>query len=729
MRECKLVFMSIMIMLIFSGCGKEAASNDSKEYEVQFSEVNTENRKYADAYYLTESTLYFAETGQESNCIQSLTVGEKTPEVFLKIEKNDRLLDFVILEHKETVCIVRKNDSEDIDLNENRFVLQKYDAQGSLIWEKPAEHTENCKFVVQLQLNPEGKIVLASEQEVLWYSAEGEYQGKAESEENQIENMAVDETGELYIVTVKVKEKELLKLSFSGGSLHPVKKLGSEFRLLDSNTGIYFTDNENIYYFDGKSGKEEQIISLTGNNISGNMMRCVTKKDDTYIVGTWGMENGEKIELAVLAPKTEFSEASEEPVEKEVIDFATTDAMSRYQNSVTSFNRTNLRYQINLKKYSKDFEERMNQINADFMTAEAPDVIEVLAGYSNEYYNNYVQNGYLEDLTSYLEQSEKLKKEDFTERVFEDFSVDGRLYGIPTDFTLQTLACSQELIGDRTSWNMEEFLDFLEEYPNAYNEPGWQADSIRSSILEMVMYRGIYGFVNFDEGKAYFDEGRFGKLLKRIKELNIQAVSESREVRCAEGEAVLWNVNLYSVRDLQQAEWKNGQGKKLALIGFPSGEEKRESGALLCYSGLLAINSSSEQKEGAWQFLEGQLVKALVVPKINFPTGKMALEETLMLETEVVYLTNDDGSYVLDKNGQKIENFSTINGVPYPAITMEQVEKVRKAIETAHYFQTVERTLTAVVTEEATMYFGGSRSLDETVKIIQNRIQLYLDGQ
>lgn len=95
-------------------------------------------------------------------------------------------------------------------------------------------------------------------------------------------------------------------------------------------------------------------------------------------------------------------------------------------------------------------------------------------------------------------------------------------------------------------------------------------------------------------------------------------------------------------------------------------------------------------------------------------------------EMEKEYLTDEDGEYLLDENGDKIEAVSFIGGIPHPAITEEQREKVERAIDTAFFYQNAVRTWISIIQEEADKYLHSDRSLEEVCAVIQSRVGIYL---
>ena len=127
----------------------------------------------------------------------------------------------------------------------------------------------------------------------------------------------------------------------------------------------------------------------------------------------------------------------------------------------------------------------------------------------------------------------------------------------------------------------------------------------------------------------------------------------------------------------------------------------------------IAMYSDSEQKEGAWTFIEymlseeeqswyGQEVSA-------FPVRKSALD---------VYLTKP---------------YSRIDKM-IDEISSEKVEEVKElALEIEKMFpylylsQRSSSTIADIVIEEVQAYFAGDKTVEETAAIIQNRAQLYID--
>lgn len=61
--------------------------------------------------------------------------------------------------------------------------------------------------------------------------------------------------------------------------------------------------------------------------------------------------------------------------------------------------------------------------------------------------------------------------------------------------------------------------------------------------------------------------------------------------------------------------------------------------------------------------------------------------------------------------------------------TKEQLADLESLLGRAVFFPYKTQEILAIIEEETALYFDGSKSMEETVDVIQNRVQLYLDEQ
>lgn len=95
-----------------------------------------------------------------------------------------------------------------------------------------------------------------------------------------------------------------------------------------------------------------------------------------------------------------------------------------------------------------------------------------------------------------------------------------------------------------------------------------------------------------------------------------------------------------------------------------------------------------------------------------------------------------ESEYIKDDNGGQREIpkstwASSMGGEEFSvdvfAATKEQVDQVRRMIDTAQNGETMDQEIVVIILEEASAYFSGQKSAGDVAAVIQNRVQLYLN--
>ena len=63
------------------------------------------------------------------------------------------------------------------------------------------------------------------------------------------------------------------------------------------------------------------------------------------------------------------------------------------------------------------------------------------------------------------------------------------------------------------------------------------------------------------------------------------------------------------------------------------------------------------------------------------------------------------------------------------AVTQEQYDTVMELIESTTNFLDYDQSVLGIITEEAAGYLAGDRSVEETSRLIQSRVSLYIQEQ
>lgn len=142
-------------------------------------------------------------------------------------------------------------------------------------------------------------------------------------------------------------------------------------------------------------------------------------------------------------------------------------------------------------------------------------------------------------------------------------------------------------------------------------------------------------------------------------------------------------------------------------IGYPT-QDGSPCNKLSAYGGY-GISASSTHKEGAWAFIEYL---------VSSQTGK----ETYQHGIATLRSAMED---MLERS--KEEKNLSISGYEIPSATDEDIRQFRELLDNAVIRDGELDVVDEILTEELDICFSGGRSVDETVDVIQSRVQLYLD--
>ena len=226
--------------------------------------------------------------------------------------------------------------------------------------------------------------------------------------------------------------------------------------------------------------------------------------------------------------------------------------------------------------------------------------------------------------------------------------------------------------------------------------------------------------MDFEKGVCSFDGQKFRELMERIKATqNIHAVPRGQWNSVKDSDAILFMetrlIDFFAL-EKKAAEY----GEELIFLGYPS-----EAGSLVGEAwpeGSLAIAANSKEKEGAWEFLKYYILN--YHRPYGVPAEKYRFEEQ--------WKSIQTPKYEEDVSGQKVEapisHFFYQNQMePIYALSEERANHIYEAVKSARPFTAEEQTILNIVYEESSGYFYGQKTLEETVDIIQNRCQLFLD--
>ena len=172
-------------------------------------------------------------------------------------------------------------------------------------------------------------------------------------------------------------------------------------------------------------------------------------------------------------------------------------------------------------------------------------------------------------------------------------------------------------------------------------------------------------------------------------------------------------------------------GEDVTFIGYPT-TDGSVSNLLVFDSANLALVSGSDDKEGAWKFMEYYLDLDDEMYSHGLPSQKKRLEELMQECMTEHYMTDENGQMLKDENGQPIPLGlgSTWYGdwsYDYHLSTKEEMDQEYAVITSAKVSGGIDDQILTIIREEAAAYFEGQKTVDAVADIIQSRVQLYVN--
>ena len=743
------------ISLVACSGEKQAASDSSKKdyvYIPEYVALSEDNNSYYSNLSLKGNTLYYTQyqydestmTGSEVLCKHSLEDGsvERVP---LSLSENSSLSGCTVDGNGNIYALfsdysAERTSAEGYTLAD--MFLCKYDAEGNSLFEKDITDdvykVSEDSYINGMVADAEGNIYLSVQDSILLFSMNGDAQGPVSIGDGWINSLGVGKDGKVYLCyydyTSSTGGMVLSEVDFAE------KKIGDTYSNVPNMNGgelsvgvegdFLMQDGSKVYEYELASQTYEEVLSWLDCDIDGTHVSYVGVTEDgtiTAIINDW--DTG-VTELAKLNKK-----AASEVVQKEEIVIGTLYNDQQLQAAAVAFNKANDKYRVTIKTYmdnnnwdENSYETALTNFQNDIVSAgNCPDIID-LAQVENE--QNLASKGVFEDLTPYMEKSSVLKKEDLLEGVVEGFSYEGKLLSIPTTIDIQTLVGKSSVVGEDMGWSMDDMMACVEKYPEAELMEGYQ----KSTVLYMALVFSESNFINWEESTCYFDSEEFKQVLEFANmfpnEYDWANYDGSLSVeKLKKNEVLLENVSVYDLQEIQVSEARFDE--PVTFIGYPTADGS--VGCMMYANSRYGIISNSDNKDGAWAFIESYLTdNAGDRYSWGIPTMKDKFEEMITKATTPDYILDENGEPVLDENGNPIESggMSSMSSdgweYTYHTPTVEEAQVLRELVALAKPMGTMDTNFLNIIIEEVEPYFTGEKSLDEVAGIVQSRAQIYI---
>ena len=362
-------------------------------------------------------------------------------------------------------------------------------------------------------------------------------------------------------------------------------------------------------------------------------------------------------------------------------------------NAALRFNSTNEDYKIEYEFIGSGHELSQQEI-LELVLQDSPDIV-----YTPSLPQNSIDGGLFVDLLPCIDADESISREDFIGPVLESMIRKGGLYELLTRVDVLSLSVKAELFPGRGDWTMDYVEEMVANRPAETPVYFWHRD--QNYMLNMLCRISGGEYVDWERGKCSFDEGSFASLLRFVKDCPYT----TEPVTPVLMEPVLgvgYSANsskTFFQGDYEYAGFPGASGNGSYFTDSSEGFIKKGYGIL----------ASSEHKEAAWDFL-----RLLLLPENMEYGGSFAYGIPVTTAS-------------FDKLLESVIWEDEVN--PDQSFTREDADKLRELVYSTEKMARKDDTLTEIISTEASAYFAGDKSLEDTVKNIQSRASIYVAEQ
>ena len=506
----------------------------------------------------------------------------------------------------------------------------------------------------------------------------------------------------------------------TSGELYKIDMLGN-ITTLDMQTREAKTVIDNNWYspyFSDFSREEVMLVSC-----DENCAVIYSNKQADYSMFFAGTD-----ETVTILKKTDKNPHAG----KKVIELATpidTPITEYLSNAIFEFNRTDSEYLIRVwSKYNtgikagrdlsilNEDDEKVYTMIQELNGSDAPDIA---IGIQKKY---AMRDDVFEDLTGYLDQDVMDKQ--FT-NIIDASKIGGKLYFLPVTLEIEGLVINTSLIDDGACGiTFEEYKEMVKNDLDGfspYDYPLSTYDYKKDFLLSCIDTKSAIEGSNVEFGTDQF----------------YMAVEMSNELFAEDGftkpDDYVWEDELKRTRSecrydridsyIDFVYACRSDSGDYTIIGTPSVDA---SGPRFRALETVSVTSVSDRKEGCKKFLNflfsGAGYSGSSKEFQNIVTNKDVMSRNISLITEknnsIRDLDNEMSSDILG-----FSDFTIVYGYKYATESMEEGMMNSLSAISVYYYD--DPVITAFLVEEIAPYYAGDRSLEDAVRIINERVEKY----
>ncbi len=464
----------------------------------------------------------------------------------------------------------------------------------------------------------------------------------------------------------------------------------SEYGII-SSAGFDFSyrTDDGIYGYSMNNQKSVCLFEFDRYAIEGEEIEDVLCSDMNEI--TFSIQSSEGLGSRISL----YSQNGNENKRTKIV-YGTFQINSQMRNAVQAFNRSNNDYVIETKEYfdeDESFDDAIRKLNEDIVSGTVPDILDL-----SLLSERYVSLGLYEDISSYVENSQKVSGDELLENVFEALKMDDKLYTVTHGFSVRTLVCKKKESEKYNELNIHK-LEEISKEPE--DEEMFLLANTKDELLSVILEGSLGDYYDWETGTCQFDSEEFKQLLEFCAGFEVENNhNESKQELIRQNKMLLVPEADFVPTDI--IEYRELFGDEISYVGYPN---NNGSNSYFTFENLIGIYSNSKEKEGAWQFIE-------MILSYDYQKG-------------FTDIFNDDGLIPLRKDCY-LELLDNMVSTKEIKMSVEERDDFSQMINSTQKSSSYDIVIMQIILEEAQVYFNEQKSVEETVELIQSRCETYM---
>ncbi|WP_177222250.1 ABC transporter substrate-binding protein [Paenibacillus sp. UNC496MF] len=374
-----------------------------------------------------------------------------------------------------------------------------------------------------------------------------------------------------------------------------------------------------------------------------------------------------------------------------------------------------------------NIEKYVTTTNAAMLAGKGPDLLELDLLPTDKYANRHL----LVDLNDMMKQDASFDKADYFANVLDNSEIGGGLYAMPLSFYLNGLIGDSDAIQktglqiDDKNWTWDDFSEIAKQL----TQKGGNKTVLLSSMAYMLdeMFGENYPlYVDEASRKAKFDSPAFTGMLQRIKTMFDEGIAKQVDRGVGKGsiDTYFQEIPIQSMADyLFSMDSFDGHAKLYAKPHAP----ELGAGGYFQANQTVGINAGSPFKAQAWKFIAFLAAEeAATVPADN-TASSYSISDISFAGFPISRVAYDKQAEQFRKAG----TLSTLPNGPADGMTVKAdgalLDQFGDYLTGAVHAVGKRSRVGEIVSEEGESFFKGQKSAEDVAKLIQNKVDLYLN--